>query len=90
MRLEFLMGYDGPFRLWLDGKPFFKNMAGTNPCFPDESAKRTALHSGLYDLHVGMDLNNARAWGFFLRFARTDVTKEQILSGKFVKPIYLV
>jgi len=90
MKLAFLMGYDGPFRLWLDGKPFFKNMAGTNPCFPDESAKTASLDAGSHDVHVGMDLSNGLAWGFYLRFARKDLTKEQIRSGEFVKPAYSV
>lgn len=88
MKLEFLMGYDGPFRLWLDGKPFFKNMDGINPCFPDESGKTASLGAGPHDVHVGMDLNDGRAWGFFLRLARKDATKEQIRTGEFVKPTY--
>jgi len=90
MKLEFLMGYDGPFRLWLDSKPFFKDMAGINPCFPDESAKTASLEAGPHELHVGMDLNEGRAWGFFLRMARKDVTTEQMQSGDFVKPSYSV
>ena len=90
MKLEFLMGYDGPFRLWLDEKPLFKNMAGTNPCLPDESRKSARLEAGAHDLHVGMDLNEGRAWGFFLRLARKDVTREQIRSGDYAKPAYSV
>ncbi len=74
MKLEFLMGYDGPFRLWLDGKPLFVNMAGTNPCIPDESGKTVSLSAGAHEIHVGLDLNNGQAWGFFLRFARQDLT----------------
>jgi sialate O-acetylesterase len=88
MKLKFLMGYDGPFRLWLDGKPFFKNMAGINPCFPDESGKTASLEAGPHDLHVGMALNGGLAWGFFLRMARKDVTSEQIRTGEFAKPTY--
>jgi sialate O-acetylesterase len=90
MRLEFLMGYDGPFRLWLDGKPFFVNMKGTNPCFPDESSRTTVLKPGMHDIRVGMDLNAGSTWGFFLRLARRDVTKEQVRTKKWVKPAYTV
>ena len=89
MKLEFLMGYDGPFRLWLDEKPFFINMKGTNPCFADESSRTTVLQPGTHDLHVGMDLNGGFAWDFFLRMARRDVTKQQAQSGEFVKPTFL-
>ena len=90
MKLEFLMGYDGPFRLWLDGEPFFINMNGVNPCFPDESAKTVALKAGTHDIHVGMDLASGISWGYFLRFARRDVTPAQVRSGEFVKPTYSV
>lgn len=88
MRLEFLMGYDGPFRLWLDGKPFFTNMNGINPCFPDESSKVATLPAGTHALQVGMDINHGAAWGFFLRFARLDLCLAQIKSGLYSKPVY--
>jgi sialate O-acetylesterase len=89
MNLVFLMGYDGPFRLWLNDRPFFVNMKGINPCYADESTKSVRLPAGTHDIRVGMDLNGGRAWGFFLRFGRKDVTKEQIKSGLFAKPVYL-
>ena len=31
MELEFLAGYDGPFRIWLNEQPFLIDMKGTNP-----------------------------------------------------------
>jgi sialate O-acetylesterase len=88
MRLEFLMGYDGPFRLWLDGKPFFTDMAGTNPCFPDESSKTAALEAGKHRITVGMDIHHGVAWGFFLRFARKGLKPAQLRAGDFAKPAY--
>lgn len=88
MRLEFLMGYDGPFRLWLDRKPFFTNMDGINPCFPDESGKVAALSAGTHTLMVGMDIHHGAAWGFFLRFVRRNLTPAQIKSGEYSKPVY--
>lgn len=88
MRLEFLMGYDGPFLLWIDGKPFFTDMNGINPCFPDESNKVASLSAGAHAIQVGMDLNHGQAWGFFLRFIRKDVSPAQIQSGKYARPIY--
>ncbi len=90
MRLAALMGYDGPFRLWIDGKPFFTDLQGTNPCIPDESRKAVRLDRGPHTLHVALDLNNGRAWGFFLRFRRLDVTPAQIRSKDYPKPLYSV
>lgn len=90
MRLDFLMGYDGPFRLWLDGKPFFANLKGTNPAFADQSQKGASLKAGRHEITVGMDLNNGGTWGFFLRFQRKDVTLAQIEEGRYTHPIYLI
>ncbi|MFA7343853.1 MAG: sialate O-acetylesterase [Terrimicrobiaceae bacterium] len=88
MRLEFLMGYDGPFRLWLDRKPFFTNMEGRNPCFPDESSKVATLAAGTHAIHVAMDIKHGAAWGFFLRFVRKDIPLARIKAGHFSKPVY--
>lgn len=88
MHLDFLIGYDGPFRLWLDGKPFFANLDGTNPAWADESRKGTKLTAGKHDITVAMDLNNGAAWGFFLRAERKDVSLAKIKAGQYLKPTY--
>ena len=90
MRLAFRMDYDGPFRLWIDRKPFFTDLNGTNPCTVDKSTKTVSLAAGDHDLRVAMDLNNGNAWGFRLRFARKEVTSAQIKSGDYAKPVYSV
>ena len=89
MELEFLAGYDGPFRIWLNEQPFLIDMKGTNPALADLNGKRVKLAPGTHDVHVGMDLNKGLAWGFFLRLARLDLTREQIETGNFTKPVYL-
>ncbi|MET0263574.1 MAG: sialate O-acetylesterase, partial [Rariglobus sp.] len=66
--IELLMGYDGPFRLWINGRSFFCNAAGANPCLPDENAKRITLPAGRHEFIVGMDIAHGRTWGFFLRW----------------------
>jgi len=88
MRLEFLMGYDGPFRLWIDGKSFFIDMNGINPCLPDESGKSILLSAGTHRVDVGMDINRGQAWGFFVRMIRQDLKRKQITSGDYAKPVY--
>ena len=88
MDLEVLMGYDGPFRIWIDDRPFFTDLDGINPCVQDESAKRIKLSKGLHSLRVAMDLNGGIAWGFFLRFKRRDVTRAQLTSGNYATPVY--
>jgi len=90
MTLEFRMGYDGPFRLWVDGEVFFTDPGGTNPAVPDAKRKLLRLDKGIHDLHVLMDLNGGRAEGFFLRFVRTDVSSKAARSGTYAKPVYLI
>jgi len=90
MDLDVLMGYDGPFRLWIDGKPFFTDLKGINPCIQDESSKKIKLAKGARTFHVAMDLNGGLAWGFFLRFKRRDITRAELTSGNYAKPVYSV
>jgi hypothetical protein len=71
-------------------KPFFVDMNGTNPCIVDGRTKTAKLAAGAHEIHVGMNLNEGRAWGFFLRFERHDVTPAQRISGKFLCPGYSV
>jgi sialate O-acetylesterase len=90
MELEFLLGYDGPFRLWLDGKPFYTDLTGINPCIADEFSKTAKLSAGEHTVTVAMDLNGGVAWGFFLRLRRTDLSAAEIRKGGFGRPAYSV
>lgn len=90
MRLEFWMGYDGPIRIWINGKSFFTDLNGINPCFPDENNQAIALAAGKHRIDVGMDINHGQAWGFFLRMVRKDLTLAKIRSGDYAKPEYTI
>ncbi|MEO8206444.1 MAG: sialate O-acetylesterase [Chthoniobacterales bacterium] len=89
MKLDFLMGYDGPFRLWLNEKPFYIDLAGNNPGYPDRGKKPITLKAGNHTIRVAMDTNSGSAWGFFLRFKRRDVALAAIRAEKYAKPVYL-
>ena len=88
MKLQFLMGYDGPFRLWMDGAPHFSDLHGTNPCLPDQHSKTTMLKAGEHALTIAMDVNEGLAWGFMLRFLRRDLTRVQINAERYERPVY--
>jgi len=75
MRLNLCLGYDGPIRIWVDDRPFFTDLHGTNPATPDEIIRPLSLGRGKHRITVAMDLNNGLAWGFFMRFDRRDVTR---------------
>lgn len=89
MTLRFLMGYDGPFCLWLGERLVFSDPRGTNPCFPDQARTRVRLAKGAQRIIVGMDINAGRAWGFMLRFIREGLARTRFESGDYEKPQYL-
>ena len=90
MKLRLLAGYDGPFRLWLNGKTVLDDLQGTNPCLPDKSARKVRLPAGAHRVTVAMDLNEGRSWGFFLRFVRVDVSARALKAGTFARPAFAV
>ncbi|MGE9297280.1 MAG: sialate O-acetylesterase [Puniceicoccales bacterium] len=87
MTLDFKMGYDGPFAMWINGEALFSDPNGVNPCVPDKASRTRELPAGNHEMCVGMDVANGIAWGFFLRIARTDLTGEQIESGDYILPV---
>jgi sialate O-acetylesterase len=86
MKLNLLVGYDGPFKVWIDGKPVFCDPKGTNPAVPDEGIARVNLGAGKHKIAVAIDLNDGNAWGFYLRFSRRDVSRARILNGDYAVP----
>jgi hypothetical protein len=88
MKLKLCFGYDGPSRIWLDGQSIFVDMAGTNPALPDAKTQTLELKAGRHDLAVAMDLNGGLAWGFFLRFERLGLSKQQLKERSFAMPSF--
>jgi sialate O-acetylesterase len=88
MTLQFVMSYDGPFRLWVDDKPTFTDIEGLKIRTPDMSQKIVKLKAGTHRVTIAMDINNGVAWGFVLRFMRLDVTKAQIKADSYLRPTY--
>lgn len=87
MKVDLLVGYDGPIKVWLDDREVFRDANGTNPAIPDAGVARLNLAQGTHRLAIAMDLNGGRAWGFFLRFRRRDVSRKQILGGDYAVPV---
>jgi hypothetical protein len=72
MRVAVLLGYDGPVKLFVDGRAVFHDPAGTNPARPDSAAPEIALAAGDHELAVALGANRGRAWGVYLRLRRAD------------------
>ncbi len=90
MKLEFMLGYDGPFRMWIGDEDFYNGIDGVNPCIPDEFSKTVTLPAGVHMLTVAMDLNHGVSWGFFLRMRRRDLSAADIRRGAFARPVYSI
>jgi hypothetical protein len=87
MNLNLRMGYDGPIKVWINDRPVFCDPNGSNPAVPDQGIVPVRLRAGKHRVSVAMDLNGGLAWGFFMRFNRTDLSKARIASGKFDLPV---
>ena len=73
MKLNFLLGYDGPVKAWLDHKPIFCDLKGTNPAKPEKEVIPFAAKAGEHEMLVALGSHGA-AWGVFLRLERTGVS----------------
>ena len=71
MKLTVLFGYDGPVKLFADGRQVYHDPNGTNPAVPD--AHRIVLKplaAGRHELMVALASNKGLAWGIWLRLER--------------------
>lgn len=87
MKIRVLLGYDGPVKLFCDGKPVFENMKGTNPVIPEESGIDLALTKGRHELIVALAINGGAAWGISLRLGRPEKKRAFSANLKFVMPV---
>ena len=81
MRLKVCLGYDGPVKVWIDGKACYHDPAGTNPATPDKAKISFVAKAGTHEMVVALGSNHGRAWGIFLRFLRTDVPARLMRQG---------
>lgn len=75
MSVEVAVGYDGPFKAWVDKREVFHDPDGTNPATADKARIPCRVKRGCHELLMAMSSNNGRAWGIHLRFLRTDAPR---------------
>jgi len=80
MNTQIRLGYDGPVKMWVDGDEVLFDPQGVNPALPDDSSTPVHLDEGDHDILIALGSNRLKAWGIFLRFVRTDVSRERILE----------
>lgn len=86
MALTAMIGYDGPVKMWLDGKQVLHDPNGTNPALADQREIPLDVAPGRHEVLVALGTNGGRAWGIFLRFRRTDVSRKQLKAGGYAMP----
>jgi hypothetical protein len=78
MKLNLLLGYDGPVKVWIDGREVYYDPRGTNPACPDAAKIPFKATKGMHEILVALDSNAGKAYGIFLRFARLDFSPRMI------------
>ncbi len=81
MRLAVGLGYDGPVKVWVNGKAKFCDPKGVNPSTADKVVIPFEAPAGVHEVVVALGSNCGRAWGIHLRFVRRDVTRQQFRAG---------
>jgi hypothetical protein len=74
MRLGLAMGYDGPVKVWVDGRQVLHDPAGTNPAVQDRRRIPFEAAAGVHRMTIALGSNEGNAWGVFLRFDREDIS----------------
>lgn len=73
MKLAACIGYDGPVKLWVDGKEIFHDPEGVNPAWEDRAKVKFSADAGEHQILLALGSNQCRAWGIFFRLERLDV-----------------
>ena len=81
MRLTALLGYDGPIKVWIDGRQVLHDPNGTNPIKPASRKVPFQAAPGKHEFMLALGSNGGQAWGISLRFQRLDVPKAILKQG---------
>ena len=81
MRLSAILGYDGPVKMWVDGRKLLYDPKGTNPANPSDAVVPFRVDAGEHEILVALGLNGGWAWGIYLRLERLGVSKRLLKEG---------
>ncbi len=71
MKLILAFAYDGPFKVWVNGKEIFFDPEGVNPAIEDKALVPFSAKNGMkYEVLMALGSNNGKAWGASLRIIR--------------------
>lgn len=81
MKLALVLGYDGPLKVWLDGRQVFHDPSGTNPADTDKARVLAPAAPGEHEAILALGTNSGAAWGIYLRLERLDISRKQLVAG---------
>jgi len=81
MKLRLCIGYDGPVKVWVDGKEIYHDPKASNPAIIDRGVADFNVASGRHQVLIALGSNFGRAYGIFLRFMRRDLSQKVIGLG---------
>jgi len=67
-RVTLAFGADSPFKVWFNGVEAIRDLAGANPCMPDEYLAEVSLKKGRNEIVVAFDARDGQGWGICARF----------------------
>jgi hypothetical protein len=67
LRLNVCVGYDGPLKVWVDGKARFADPQGTNPAAVWDAVIPVKVQPGAHHILIGLNSNHGKAHGIYLR-----------------------
>lgn len=80
MRVGVSLGYDGPVKVWANGRTIFHDPNGTNPSTPGARMAPFRAKQGENELLIALASNFGAAWGVFLAVERLNVTRDQLMT----------
>ncbi|MBI5722338.1 MAG: alpha/beta hydrolase [Planctomycetes bacterium] len=75
MKVALMFGYDGPVKVFCDGKEVFCDPKGINPIRIDEARAVCECGKGRHEIVFALMTNKGLAWGVCLRIQRVDITQ---------------
>ena len=75
MQVRLLFGYDGPVKMFVDGKAVYTDKNGTNPIVPEQHHLDAVWEKGRHEVMFALALHHGAAWGVSLDIARTDLKR---------------
>lgn len=81
MRVRLLFGYDGPVKMFVDGKAVYTDKNGSNPVVPERYRLDMPWEKGRHEVMFALALHHGAAWGVSLDIARTDLKRTKRNAG---------